>query len=163
MAKAHLIHGFVGVGNTTFVKKIEESTCAMRLSPDEWMITLYGRNPPADLYRQYEERIMTLIWSFALNLLRHDIDVILDFGFWRRADRDAARQHVQGVGAEVILYFVTCSEELILERVLGRTREEGEAALHIDENAILLFKSRFEPLGADEDHTTVETSFSTRD
>lgn len=38
MPTVHMIHGFVGVGKTTFAKKLQQEVNAVRFSPDEWMI-----------------------------------------------------------------------------------------------------------------------------
>ena len=43
-------------------------------------------------------------------------------------------------------------------RVAKRSAESPPGTLFIDENAFDLFKSRFEPLGADEPHRRVETA-----
>lgn len=42
MATAHLIHGFLGVGKTTFARQLEERLPAIRFSHDEWMARRYG-------------------------------------------------------------------------------------------------------------------------
>ncbi|WP_084678562.1 AAA family ATPase [Actinopolymorpha alba] len=42
MPTAHLIHGYIGAGKTTFAKRIEQDAAAVRFSADEWLTTLYG-------------------------------------------------------------------------------------------------------------------------
>jgi predicted kinase len=46
MAAVHLICGFIGAGKTTYFKKLEVQTDAIRCSPDAWVVALYGNNPP---------------------------------------------------------------------------------------------------------------------
>jgi predicted kinase len=46
MATAHLIHGYLGAGKTTFARRLEEELPAIRFSHDEWMTNLYGDDPP---------------------------------------------------------------------------------------------------------------------
>lgn len=150
MACAHLIYGFTGAGKTTFARRLEGEIPAVRFTPDEWMVALYGTDPPADHFHESYERITELMWDLALRLLGLGLDVILDFGFWSRASRDDARARARAVGASYELYFLDCPEEVMRRRVLERTAQLPPGTLFIDEAAFELFKARFEPLGPDE-------------
>ncbi len=44
----YLICGFIGAGKTTFAKKLEEKTGAVRITKDEWSIRLIGNDPTID-------------------------------------------------------------------------------------------------------------------
>src|SRR5664280_717956 len=72
--------GLPAAGKTTRAKQIEEERRALRLTPDEWMIPLFGESE-ADGKRDVLEG--RLIW-LALQVLENDIDVVLDFGLWSR-------------------------------------------------------------------------------
>ena len=41
----YVICGFIGAGKTTFAKKLEEKTGAVRITKDEWLIKLFGHDP----------------------------------------------------------------------------------------------------------------------
>ncbi len=158
MPVAYMIHGFVGVGKTTFSKKLQQETNAIRFSPDDWMTALYGANPPSDMFSEYEERIVTLIWTMVEQAIRAGADVILDFGFWKRRRRDEARSRLEAAGAKVMLYALHCPDEVMIERVLTRTREMPDGALFIDRNAIEEFRMRFEAADPEsEDFVSIET------
>lgn len=157
MAIAHLIHGFIGTGKTTYARQLETQIPALRFSIDEWMIALYGQNPPAAKFEEYHNRTAGLIWDIASRTLELGQDVILDLGFWSRKSRDDARQKVCAVGATPVLYYVTCTDAAIRERVLRRTAELPEHALHIDAEAIKTLWKRFEPLGNGESHRLIRT------
>lgn len=157
MAIAYLIHGFVGVGKTTYATELEQTFPAMRFSIDDWMTALYGQNPPEEKFEDYHERTTGLIWSVAARVLELDRDVILDFGFWSRASRDEARHRIEALGAEAVLYGVACSEDVMRSRVLERTALLPEGSFYIDERAMESFRERFEPLSADEPHVLVRT------
>ena len=160
-ATAHLIHGFVGTGKTTYAIRLESELPALRFSLDDWIITLYGQDPPAEKFEDYSHRVSNLIWETASRLLTLGQDVILDFGFWSRASRDEARLRIQAIGAESILYCMTCADDVMKSRVLNRTHRMPEGALYIDENAINIFRTRFEPLDADEPHRLIATDYQT--
>jgi predicted kinase len=57
MATAHLIHGFLGVGKTTFARQLEQRIPAIRFSHDEWMARLYGDDPPVEHYAEFHRRV----------------------------------------------------------------------------------------------------------
>jgi len=44
MATLHLIVGFLCSGKTTFAKKLEQELPALRLTPDEWHLRLFGND-----------------------------------------------------------------------------------------------------------------------
>jgi predicted kinase len=157
MATLYLLHGFTGAGKTTFARKLERELSALRFTPDEWLVQLYGNNPPEDRFSEHYERVTNLIWQLTMQLLRSNLDVILDFGFWSWSSRDEACLKAQAVGASVKLYSISCAEETMRERVLKRSTELPAGALLIDEHAIQLFKARFEPLDEDESHEIVHS------
>jgi predicted kinase len=156
----YLLHGFAGAGKTTYAKKLAEETGAVRFTADEWMARLYGTNPPADKFQEYHSAIDSLIWEAAGDLLRRGSDVILDDGFWSRHKRDLARKLAARWNAVVQVIHVSCPESVMRARVAKRSSELPPGALFIDEKAFEFFKSRFEPLGADEPHRRIETAES---
>ena len=157
MATLHLLHGFTGAGKTTFAKQLANEQHAIRFTTDEWMVTLYGNNPPENLFATYFARVESVIWNITLQLLTRQQDVILDAGFWTRVSRDEARAKAHGVNADVVLYYVCAQEAVMKARVLQRSKALPAGALMIDEAAFALFKTRFEPLGADEAHVLIKT------
>ena len=149
MATAHLIHGYLGAGKTTFARRLEQELPAIRFSHDEWMTRLYGDNPPiehfADLCRRVYEQVEQ-IWPRCLEL---GVDVVLDCGFWSRQERDDTRARITALGAQARLYRLTCSEDEAWQRIEKRNTDL-QGSLLIDRNAFDAFKERFEPLDPDE-------------
>jgi predicted kinase len=150
----HMIYGFVGAGKTTFAKGLEPTLPAIRFTHDEWMSELYGDNPPLEHFAEYYKRVDDLIWVYASRLLELKQDVILDSGFWSRVSRDDARTKAKALGAETRLYFLDVPESVTLERVRKRN-ENLQGSLYIDDHAFELFKTRFEPVGEDEEHIAI--------
>jgi predicted kinase len=150
MATAHLIHGFIGVGKTTFARQLEERLPAIRFSHDEWMARLYGDDPPVEHFAEFYRRVweqMEGVWPRCLEL---GLNVVLDFGFWTRRERDAVRATVATMGAQSRLYRVTCSEEEAWRRI-ERRNADLKGSLFIARNTFEMLKARFEPLGSDEE------------
>jgi len=80
MATMFLIVGLPGAGKTVRAKSLAAQHAALRLTPDAWMIPLFGE-PDAGGKRDVLEG--RLIW-LALEALRLGTNVVLDFGFWSR-------------------------------------------------------------------------------
>lgn len=145
----HLIHGYMGVGKTTLARRLERELPGIRFSQDEWMVALYGVDPPESEYRAAQDRVRGVMegcWRRCLELGEH---VILDSGLWRRAERDHLRGVAQEVGAAVRLYALTLLDEEALTRVLARNEHEP-GHLYVSENTYHVLKAHFEPLGEDE-------------
>ena len=149
MATAHLIHGYLGAGKTTLAKQLATELPALRFSHDEWMSRLFGEDPPATDFEVNHGRVwdlMASIWGPALAL---GVDVILDFGFWRRSERDAVRAQVLATDGEVRLYSLACSDDEAWRRIKRRNLAL-DGSLLITRNTFEVLRARFEPLEADE-------------
>lgn len=153
----HLLCGLPGTGKTTFACKLERERKAARFTHDEWMHRLYGNNPPREQFETYHARVSELIWIYAERLIGLGIDVILDFGFWKKKSRQAAVARAKALGAKPILYKFSCSTETAAKRVAHRNKNDPQDSLQIDEHAITLFQGMFEPIGEDEKCVEVKT------
>ena len=150
MPTAHLLCGFIGAGKTTFARQLEVKHKAVRFTHDEWMATLFGQDPPEELYGDYYQRIDALIWLTATRVLRAGSDVVLDFGFWSRESRDIARNQLAAQSVRVEFYYIHCPRHIMLERTLARSRRLPEDSVYVDESAHNQFLSQFEPMQSDE-------------
>jgi predicted kinase len=54
----YLICGFIGAGKTTFARKLEEKTGAVRITKDEWSIRFIGNDPTIDGYEEWDRKII---------------------------------------------------------------------------------------------------------
>ena len=57
----YVLCGFIGAGKTTFAKKLEESTGAVRITKDEWLIRMVGNDPTIDGYEDYDGRMCGVV------------------------------------------------------------------------------------------------------
>ena len=153
---AHLIHGYLGAGKTTLAKRLEVELGAIRYSPDEWIVKLYGVDPPADKFAACLAGIYDIINAQWPKVLASGIDVILDFGFWTREERDAAHRQAADVNASAQLYWVYCAEETARARCRARN-QDPQGSLYIADNTFEVLKRRFEPLEPDEGFILVKT------
>ncbi|HKO92370.1 MAG TPA: AAA family ATPase [Polyangiaceae bacterium] len=156
MPTLHLMHGFLGAGKTTFAKQLETQLPAVRYTPDEWMVRLFGVDSPAEHFQQNLDAVFDIIEGHWPRVVACGVDVILDFGFWSRAARDLVRQRAAQLGCASQLYAVRCSEATARRRCALRN-ENLSGSLLITDNTFNVLQARFEPLGADEPFTLVAT------
>ena len=157
MSTAHLLFGYIGSGKTTLAKELERQHNAVRFTPDEWMARLFGEDPPAEVFQEKASVILDIMEPMWIRCLSLGVDVILDYGFWRRSDRDRARQLVREVGAVPLLWRLDCPDEEGRERVALRNRADHRS-LYIASATFDLLKGRVEPIEPDEDHTPYRAS-----
>jgi predicted kinase len=149
MPAAHLIYGYLGAGKTTFAGQLERNIPAIRFSHDEWMVRLYGDDPPIEQFAIFYWRIHEQVEEIWLRCLELGLDVVLDFGFWTRQERDETRAKIIALGAEARLYRLTCPEDEAWRRIEKRNANL-QGSLLIVRNTFEMFKERFEPLDPDE-------------
>lgn len=157
MATAHLVCGYLGAGKTTFARPLADRVGAVRISLDEWYLGLFSPGgPTSHLDVEALNRLWRVLDDHWPVLLRRNLDVVLDFGFWTRARRDSARQIAESVGATPAVYWVRCPDEVALARCLARDPESTTSFI-IDPEAFLALQSKFEPLAPEEQYQVVET------
>jgi predicted kinase len=97
-----LICGLPGAGKTTLARRLADEIPAVHLCGDEWMAHL-----GFDLHDEAaRDRIERMFWRLAQDLLRLGQSVILESGFWLRADRDEKRLGAHVLGAAVELHYL---------------------------------------------------------
>ena len=125
------------------------------------MVPLFGQHMERAVFDARMVVVRELQWTVAAQVLRAGLDVVLDEGFWRRADRDAVRAQADALGVDVqLLHFDVPLPEL-RRRLQRRNASLPAGTFEIDEAALNLFLTRFEPPGADEAAVTAgETSLA---
>ena len=150
MPTLYLMVGLPGAGKTTLAKQMEQELGALRLSPDEWIAPLYG----SDLTDEYLDRtrgpIESVQWQVAERALRLGLDVILDFGFWSKQERDDYRDRAAALGARSELRFLDVAFEELAGRIAARNADLPEHAFIVTDANLQLWASRFEPPTPDE-------------
>jgi predicted kinase len=109
--------GLPASGKTTRAREIAADGNALRLTPDEWMIPVFGQDQPEGKRNVVEGR---LIW-LALSALRVGTSVVLDFGVWGRDERSALRALAASVGAISELVYLEVDGEEQWRRVQARS------------------------------------------
>ena len=78
-------------GKTTLARKLEQQCSALRLTTDEWHVRLFGQDAKETEHDSRHSLIETMLWNIASRVLELGTNVILDFGFWAREEREDYR------------------------------------------------------------------------
>lgn len=151
-ATVYLLCGFIGAGKTTFAKKLEARTGAVRITKDEWLIQMVGNDPTIAGYEDYDSRICELSRDVAFQLAAKGIDVIIDEGFWAKKERDEMRRRTWEVGAQSVVYFLDIPMATIRERVARRNMNPAKDSFKIGGDLLDFYLQYWEPPGDDEDY-----------
>ena len=131
MTIVHLMVGLPCSGKTTLAKNLETELGALRLTPDEWHRHLYGQDATHPEHDERHSRIEALQWEVAATALKKGIDVILDFGFWAKAERRDFRARAAELGADIKIHYLDVPFDELLIRLDTRNKLPPEEVTHI--------------------------------
>lgn len=152
MTKVFLICGKICCGKTTYANKICAENNAVLLSVDEITLALFGQHC-GDKHNEYVERTQKYLFNKSLELIEVGINVILDWGFWMKEERDFAREFYNSRNIECEFHYINISDETWQARLKKRNSEvlsEITSAYYIDDNLAEKFASIFEVPSKDE-------------
>jgi len=149
----YLICGFIGAGKTTFARKLEEKTGAVRITKDEWSIHFIGNDPTIDGYAEWDAKVIELSRNIAFRLVEKGIDVIIDEGFWEKETRAQMKKRIEALDAKEVLYYLDTPIEMIRERVARRDGKPAKDSFKISREMLDGYLTYWQPPGEDEDYT----------
>jgi predicted kinase len=115
-ARLVLLCGLPASGKSTLARELARTMPAVRLNKDDW-VTRLGHDVWDDAFRI---RIEAQLWDLARDLLAQGTSVILEWGHWARAERDAKRLGARALGAEVELHYLELGFEELMTRIERR-------------------------------------------
>jgi len=77
-------------------------------------------------------------------MLEHGFDVIVDFGFWSRVERDDFRSRATALGAATKLHFLDVAHNVLLERLETRNKQSPADVTIIPESLMKTYFEKFE-------------------
>ena len=145
MATLFLICGLPGAGKTTLAKQLEQTQLALRLCPDEWIADILADpHDKAELDR-LRTPIETVQWKMAKRLLVLGVNVILENGFWSRAERASYRAEAEALGARVALHYLDVPQDELWARLARRNANLPPGTFAVTKEELALWWSWFEP------------------
>lgn len=153
---AHLIIGFIGAGKTTFAKKLEVETGAVRFTKDEWMVRLFGNKPFDEKFDEYDKRMTSLTTDMALRCLKAGLSIILDDGFWTKEQRNQVKKEVAALGGVPKFYYLATPLETMKARTLERSRKSTNDSFIISEEQFDHYWKFFEAPDDEEEYLMIK-------
>ena len=145
MTTLHLICGLPGSGKTTLARQLEDERAGIRLSPDEWMLSLAFAIDDEEARTRVEQ----LQWTLAQQMLASGSSVILENGFWTREERSSYRSIARELGAETRLHVLDVSIDELARRLAIRNSGLPVAA-RVDSGRLKAWSLSFERPDEDE-------------
>lgn len=153
-AVLHLMVGLPGSGKTTLAKKIAAETGAIRLTPDEWHLELFGDDfsDPAqeEAHNLRHGKVEKLMWELAEQLLSRGVSVILDFGFWAESEREFFASEAWRLGAGSRIHFLEVPFEELKRRISERNHQDAKSFVIERESDLEAWWKLFQPPAPEE-------------
>jgi predicted kinase len=135
-----LMVGLPGAGKTIRAKELATAHRALRLTPDHWMIPLFG-DPMADGKRfVLEGRLI----SVALQALSLGTSVVLDYGLWGRDERSALRWLARSAGAACQVVYLPVDKDVQLARIAHRQATAPHQTFPMSEADVDQWREQFQ-------------------
>ena len=150
MATVHFMVGLPCSGKTTLARQLEQDHSALRLTPDEWHTRLFGYDVEENEHDARHFLIESMLWDIAARVLVLGVNVIIDFGFWARSEREDYRARAAQLGASSEIHFLNVAEEELLERLAFRNAHLPQGAAYIPEAKLKEWIPFFQPPTPDE-------------
>lgn len=150
MATLHLMVGLPCSGKTTLAKTLEQELPALRLTPDEWQIRLFGQDAEEPEHDARHSLIEALLWNIASRALELGTNVVLDFGFWAREEREDYRSRAKQLGASSEVHYQEVSENELLRRLAERNSQPTQESFIISADAMRPWIAFFQKPTVDE-------------
>jgi predicted kinase len=141
-----LIVGLPGSGKTVRARELAAERGALLMTPDAWMISLFGPSQPDGKREVLEGRLIAL----AMEALRLRVSVVLDFGLWGRDERSALRWIAASLEAACEVIYLPVDREVQLSRVRGRWERTPEQTFPMTEAELDAWRDQFDVPDAEE-------------
>ena len=146
MAKVIMTCGRICSGKSTYAQKLKEQLCGVILSIDELMLDILGGDT-GDRHDEFVSRTEKYLYKKSVEIAKAGTVVILDWGFWKKSDRDFARSFYRENGIDCEFHYISVDDDEWNRRIEKRNAEvrNGRSdAYFIDEGLAAKFESLFE-------------------
>lgn len=136
MAKVIMTCGKICSGKSTYSERLRKENKAVVLSVDEITLALFEQNI-GENHDEYVEKLEKYLFEKSLHIISVGVNVILDWGFWTKAERDYAREFYGTRDIRYEFHYMDISQDTWHMRLDKRNKAilAGEVkAYYVDEN-----------------------------
>lgn len=147
MNKLYLLCGKPGCGKTTLAKRLNKEFGVIHISADDFMLKLFGEITDRKIFDEKLTATKNLIYDISKQLLVKN-DVVLDFGFWTRNERDKVKLLFKN--SKVVLVYLKLDNEEIFKQVENRNKNLQDNEYFMDRPTFDFLSAKFEEPTEDE-------------
>ena len=147
MAKVIMTCGKICSGKSTYAKKMRTEHKAVILSVDEITLALFGQDA-GEKHSEYVAKLEEYLFGKSAEIAETGTNVVLDWGFWRKNERDYARSFYKKHGIPCELHYISISDEEWDRRIEKRNSDVDAGrtnAYYVDDGLKAKFREMFEP------------------
>ena len=122
MPKVLIMCGKICSGKSTYAEKLKLENKAVILSVDELTLALF-ENQAGEKLDFYVEKLKEYFLKKSLDIVEAGADVILDWGFWTKKERDYAREFYDLRNISYQFYYMNVGIDEWKKRILKRNQE----------------------------------------
>lgn len=144
--KVILLCGKIACGKSFYALMLKKQRRAVILSCDEIMLCLFGSDA-GEKHDDYARRTQKYLFDKSLEIIESGCDVILDWGFWQKNDRDFARKFYKSRNIACELHYIDTNDALWKSNIKKRNDEvlQGKTkAYYMDDGLAKKLDSLFE-------------------
>nr|WP_249315700.1 ATP-binding protein [Bacillus sp. FJAT-49711] len=147
-----MICGKVCSGKSTYTKKAKEKYNAVVLSCDDLMLTLFDEQLGSN-HNVVLNKCKEYLYGLAKQIVETGTNIILDFGFWYKSERDEIRKYFNEKQINNEMHYIHIDDatwKRNIEKRNQNVKENHVKSYYIDENMISRFEKEFETPGNSE-------------
>lgn len=153
-----LFCGLPGSSKTTLAKHLEAAGRGVRICTDDWQAML----EVADSEHAFHERLQKRLYTCAMDMLRHNVSVILEDGLWMRSERISKFADARSCGARIEFHVFDVATGVLWRRLQNRNNSGVIGAYQMTFEELQKSASLFE-LPDDDELALVDTYTIYRD
>lgn len=147
MGKVYLICGKICSGKSFYARTLKEKYNAVILSTDEATFDLI-ENEQGEFYNIFAKRVNGYLRKKAVEICDAGANVILDWGFWTKAERMEISDYLKSHNISYEWHYVDVTDEVwkenIRERNLKVQEGNGGSDFYVDDGLLKKVTSLFE-------------------
>ncbi len=154
MAKIIMLCGKICSGKSFYANKLKDEFNAVILSCDDLMLGLFDEQL-GDRHNEILNKCKTYLYELAQQIIQANVDVILDFGFWKREERKSIIEFFNSKNIEAQIHYVKVDKDTWNAQIEKRNELVKAGKLkcyYVDENMKEIFEKAFEEPSMDENY-----------